>query len=144
MKLSENFSLEEFCFSLTANEKKIANVATPEIIESLKFTAAGLERIRKALGDRPIRVTSAFRCEELNRAVGGVKTSQHVRGEAADFVCPAFGTPKEIVFALSHALPELGIDQIICEGTWVHVSFTKNPRHVVLTLTKKGFVKGAV
>ncbi len=144
MKLSPNFSLAELTFSTTAVFEKIDNTPPPEVIERLKLTAVGLERIREALGGRAMRVTSGYRCEALNAKVKGVATSQHVRGEAADFICPAFGTPKQIVFALSHAVQELGIDQIIAEGTWVHVSFTPKPRGHVLTKVGNGFVKGVV
>ncbi len=144
MKLSPHFTLNEFTFSSTALAEKIDNTPTEEVIERLKLTAVGLERIRCALGERAIKITSGFRCLELNQKIGGVKTSQHVRGEAVDFVCPSFGTPKEIVFALSEAVVELQIDQIIAEGTWVHVSFTPKPRGIVLTKIKGGFAKGVV
>jgi zinc D-Ala-D-Ala carboxypeptidase len=144
MKLSPHFSLAEFVFSSTALAEKIDNTPPTEVIERLKLTAVGLERIRSALGDRSIKITSGYRSPELNQKIGGVKTSQHLRGEAVDFVCPSFGTPKEIVFALSEAVVELQIDQIIHEGTWVHVSFTPKPRGMVLSKIKGGFAKGVV
>lgn len=144
MKLSPNFLLSEFTFSSTASFEGIDNTPTEDVIERLKLTAVGMERIRSALGDRSIRITSGYRSPELNAHVKGVKTSQHVRGEACDFVCPSFGSPKQIVFALAEAVKELGIDQIIQEGNWVHVSFTPNPRAMVLTKVGNGFVKGVV
>lgn len=142
MKLSANFSLSEFTYSATAIERKISNAPPADVIERLRYTAEGLEKIRDLLGGKPIRITSAYRCDELNRAVGGAKNSQHVKGEAADFTCPAFGTPKQILTAIAPKVRELGIDQIICEGTWVHVSFKPNPRGLVMSFVGGKFVKG--
>lgn len=133
MKLSANFDLKEFVYSATAVRRGIDNTPpTDAILEALKRTAAGLELIRTSLGGHPIKVTSGYRCPALNKAVGGAVASQHLKGEACDFVCPGFGTPLDIVKHLAEKLPELGIDQIIEEGTWVHVSFAQSPRHEVL------------
>jgi hypothetical protein len=92
-----------------------------------------MDGVREFLGF-PITVKSAFRCDKLNLAVGGVHGSQHTRAEAVDFTCPAFGTPTEIVAALMPHLERLGIDQLILEPGWVHVSFADSPRHEVLRM----------
>lgn len=141
--MSEHFRDADFYESDTAKAKKIDNTPADDIKKQLLFTMAGLERVRAAL-DFPIKVTSGYRCPALNEAVGGSKNSQHMRGEAVDFVCPAFGSPKQICEFLNQYLGMLGIDQLIQEGTWVHVSFTLTPRREVLTKKPDGSYSAGV
>lgn len=129
-QLTDHFSLEELTFSSTAQRMGIDNTPTPDIVERLRFTAAGLEKIRALLG-QPMRIDSGYRCPRLNGAVGGVGHSAHMDGDAADFVCPAFGTPLEVARAI--AASPIQFDQLIQEGTWVHVSFAPAMRRQVLT-----------
>jgi hypothetical protein len=142
MSLTKHFSLSEFISSETALKREIDNSPPADIQKQLQLTAAGLERVRACLGDRPIKINSGYRCHALNAAVGGAKNSQHVRGEAVDFVCPDFGSPLEICYALQPNIKMLGIDQLIMEGTWVHVSFTLSPRYEILTMLKGQYLKG--
>ena len=130
MQLTEHFSLAELTFSSTAERKGINNTPSPQIVEHLRVLATGLENVRGLLG-HSMRVDSGFRCTELNAAVGGAKTSAHMLGYAADFVCPGFGNPLEIVRAISSS--DLVFDQCIQEGTWVHISFDPKFRRDVLT-----------
>jgi len=129
-KLTEHFTLQEMCFSSTATRLGIDNTPTAEVVAHLRVLAQGLERVRALLG-RPMRIDSGYRCDALNTAVKGSKTSAHMRGYAADFVCPGYGNPLRIV----HAVAQSGIafDQCIMEGTWVHVSFDPRLRKEVLT-----------
>jgi hypothetical protein len=90
----------------------------------------------------PVLVNSWYRSPQVNWNVGGSKTSQHVKGEAVDFRCPGFGTPLEVCRFLSEHLAELGIDQLIYEVTWVHVSFSARPRHQALTYCRGKYLKG--
>ena len=83
MKLTEHFTLEELTNSPTANRLHIDNFPSDKIISSLMELSELLEKIRN-IYNKPIVVTSGYRCEKLNKAVGGVKTSQHMKGEAAD------------------------------------------------------------
>ena len=83
MKLTEHFTLEELTNSPTANRLHIDNFPSDTIISSLMELLELLEKIRN-IYSKPIVVTSGYRCEKLNKAVGGVKTSQHMKGEAAD------------------------------------------------------------
>lgn len=117
MKLSENFELKEFTASDTATRKGIANdpgVSEVKAIENLAVKL--LQPLRKAYGKRMV-INSGYRCPELNKAVGGVPTSQHVKGEAADVACthPAY---------LVECLKKLGLDfdQCIQYSTFVHLS----------------------
>jgi len=132
MMLSEHFSLEEMTLSQTAVRKAIDNTPSQEVIESLKVTAIGLDRIRSLL-NYPIRVSSGYRSVKLNTAIGGVPTSQHCKGEAVDFTCPEFGTPLEVCQEIVAHATEIGFDQLIQEGQWTHVSFSEQHRNSVLT-----------
>ena len=100
-KLSEHFTLEELTFSATAQRKQIDNKPPAEVLENMKRLAAGLEEVRAALGNKPMRINSGYRSPKLNRAVGGARLSAHMAGYAADFVCPDFGSPLKIVKALA-------------------------------------------
>lgn len=133
--LSPHFTLAE----MTATSHG-PNVPPPEAVEHLQVTAAGMEQIRGLLGDRPIHVNSGYRSSAVNAAVGGVATSAHLTGYACDFVCPGFGTPLEICHVL--ATSPLKFDQLIQEGTWVHVSFAPTMRQEVLTKDGGGYAQG--
>lgn len=130
--LTPHFTLEE----MTATSHG-PNAPPPEVVTILgTVTASGMEQVRSLLGDRPIHVNSGYRCPAVNAAVGGVPTSAHLTGYACDFVCPGFGTPLEICDTLSTA--PLKWDQIIQEGTWVHISFAPTMRQEVLTKDAHG------
>ena len=131
MNLTEHFSLEELTRSDVAQRRGIDNHAGLEIITHLTQLAIGLEKIRKELGDKALHISSGYRCPDLNRAVGGAKLSAHMDGYAADFTCPDFGAPVEIVRAL--AKTSIPFDKLIQEGTWVHVSFHPDARRQIYT-----------
>src|SRR5574343_987821 len=79
-----NFTIQELTASTTAAAKKINNDTTPEEAENLKLLVDKvLDPLRDAYG-KPIRVNSGYRSPALNAAVKGSKTSQHVKGQAAD------------------------------------------------------------
>lgn len=130
MNLTDHFTLEELCLSSTAERQGIDNTPDSGIVENLKVLARGLETVRALLG-RPMHIDSGYRCAALNAAVKGAKDSAHVKGYAADFICPGFGNPLEIVHAISSSA--LAFDQCIQEGTWVHLSFDPKARKEVLT-----------
>ena len=117
MQLSQNFTLERFVFSSTAERRGIDNTAPDDVVANLKVLANYLEQVQSSLGHE-IHFNDVYRCNELNMIVGGSPTSDHVHGLAADFTCPSFGTPREVI----HRIVEAGIpfDQLIYEGTWVH------------------------
>ncbi len=129
MKLTDNFSLEEFTQSDIALRLGIKNIASPNIMGNLKTLAEGLEQVRKVLG-YPLFINSGYRSPELNKAVGGASTSAHVQGYATDFTCRKFGTPDEIVKVLEKS--GIKYDQIIAEGTWTHISFDPKMRQETL------------
>ena len=136
MKLSEHFTLDELTFSQTAVRHNINNNPSSSVRNNLKTLADNLEKIRTLLG-HPLRISSGFRCMELNRKIGGSVNSSHMDGLAADFTCERFGKPIDIVKALFKS--GIKVDQVICEGTWVHVSFDPKMRQQFLTAT---FING--
>ena len=86
MQLTPNFSLEQLIHSETAERERIDNTPAPEIVKNLRLLAQGLEQVRTLIGF-PLDISSGYRCPRLNSRVGGAKTSQHTRGQAADFTC---------------------------------------------------------
>lgn len=142
MRLSPHFDLSEFVVSQTAQRRGIDNTPTPEIVENLKRTALLLEKVRAILG-RPIIITSGYRCDALNLAVGGVPgRSSHVTGQAADFICPGYGPPSAVCRAIADT--PIPFDQLIREfddgngGGWTHISWADNPRRQLLTIDGSG------
>lgn len=131
MKLTEHFNLDEFTASETALRRGIDNTPGPAITEKLRMLAATLEQVRSLLGNNSIRISSGFRCLELNRAIGSGDLSAHTLGYAVDFTCPGFGTPKEVANKIAES--PIKFDQLIYEGTWVHLSIDPRNRREVLT-----------
>ncbi len=120
MRLSKHFTLDEFTFSQTAIRQGLDNTPDESHIEHMRALCLNvLEPLRTLIG-KPIQITSGYRSPKVNAAIGGSKHSQHIVGKAADIVCPAIGT-----LALFKALVRSGLpyDQLIFEGTWVHVSY---------------------
>ncbi len=130
MNLTEHFTLQEMTFSSTAERRGIHNEPDSIAAANLTATAMGLEQVRALLG-APLHIDSGYRCPALNKAVGGAWNSAHLRGCAADFTCASFGTPQQIVEAIASS--PIAFDQLIQEGTWVHIAFDPNPRREVLT-----------
>lgn len=121
-----NFTIQELTTSMTATAKKINNDPTPEISENLKQLINNvLDPLRDAYG-KPIRVDSGYRSPALNAAVKGSKTSQHVKGQAADITGGNKDENKKL-FELAQEL-NLPYCQLIDEKnfSWVHISYDKN------------------
>lgn len=129
MNLTEHFTLDEMLDSQTATRLGFDEQFSPpeSIKENLKSLCEVLEQVRGAAsfhidGNAPILISSGYRCERLNLAIGGVSTSQHCKGQAADIKCP-----KLTVEALYQLIKQSGIlyDQCIQEfDRWVHISYT--------------------
>jgi zinc D-Ala-D-Ala carboxypeptidase len=137
VNLSPHFTLAEFTHSQTAARLGLDNDPPIEIVAALKRTAQGLEAVRVRLGGVPIIISSGYRSPAVNRAVGGSERSQHMRGEAADFTAPRFGTPRQIVDALADS--DVPFDQCILEhNAWCHISFSDKPRRQALIIDRTG------
>jgi hypothetical protein len=136
MQLTEHFSLEELIASEFAARQGIDNTPADGLLANLRALAGGLERVRTALGGKPIHVNSGYRCSALNTAIGGAGNSMHIQGLAADILCPQFGQPLAVCRAIVAA--GLETDQIIHEfGRWCHVAFAApgtQARRALLTI----------
>lgn len=116
--ISKNFSFSEFERSETAERKGIVNViATARVRDSIQALVVNvLQPLRTALGVE-MPVNSGYRCPELNEAVGGVPTSQHLTGEAADIA-----TPMPLRMARKAVEMGLPFDQMGIYNTFMHIS----------------------
>ena len=128
MKLSQNFSLRELTKSQTAERKGISNEPTEEHIENLKLLCTKiLQPIRDEWG--VVSISSGYRSPELCEALGSKSTSQHARGQAADFEC--YGTDNNKLF--NWAIENVPFDQAILEfytgdpdSGWLHMSYNED------------------
>lgn len=126
MKLSKFISFEEALKSQTAERKGIKNIPDTEQTENMKYVAKNVfDKVREAMGV-PLIVSSFFRSPELNKAIGGSKTSQHIKGEAIDIDHPSLN--KKV---FNYIQKNLQFDQLIWEfgdstaPAWVHVSLKR-------------------
>lgn len=137
MQLTEHFSLEELThtdhreFDNTPNDAELAN---------LRRLAEFLEEVKYLLYDKPIMINSAFRCKQVNDAVGSKDSSQHRVGCAADIRVPGM-TPDQVVKAVINS--SLPFDQVIREfDRWTHISIPNDPdgkpRRQALIIDKQG------
>lgn len=118
----KHFTIEEMTESSTAKAKDIDNTPSQEILAKLqKLIEAILDPLREWYG-KPIKVNSGYRCEALNEAIGGSKTSQHCLGEAADITA---GSKEENEKLFNYIKDNLPFDQLINESdfSWIHVSY---------------------
>ena len=126
------FTIQELCKSTTADQYKIDNTPSQDVINNLvQLVDNILDPLREEWG-KPIVVTSGYRSPKLNSKVGGSKTSQHVLGQATDI---QVGSPKQNkeLFNLIQEM-KLPFDQLIDEYdySWVHVSFGPKNRRQIL------------
>ena len=144
MKLTEHFRLGEFTRSASAKAHDIDN-SVPDVETAMRLAALCvciLEPLREHVG-HPIRISSGYRCPELNAIVHGSATSQHMTGEAADIRVPDSATGmKWFTWMMEH----LKYDQLIKERAtkssksfWIHVSLKahgQQRQHVICNLIK--------
>ena len=137
MNLTPNFTLEELTHT---DHREFDNIPNEKELANLQRLAEFLEQVKEVLGGKPILVNSAFRCAEVNKAVGSSDKSQHRLGCAADIRVPGM-TPDEVVRAIIEA--GLPYDQVIREfDRWTHVSIPNTevtrPREMALIIDKSG------
>jgi len=136
-QLSEHFSLEELTHT---DHREFDNTPNADEIANLTRLASFLEQVKTVLGNKPVMINSAFRCKQVNDAVGSKDTSQHRIGCAADLRIPGM-TPDEVVKAIMAS--GIGYDQIIREfDRWTHISVPNHPedkpRQQALIIDKAG------
>lgn len=136
-KLSPHFMLYEFTRSGAAIDAEIENKPEEKHIEALTALCENiLEPLRGQFG--PIIISSGFRSQAVNRLVGGVPSSQHLKGEAADIVT---GNKDRAISMFRFIKRNLNFDQLILEPIgsenprWIHVSYTtkRKNRHQIVT-----------
>lgn len=123
----KHFTIKELTRSTTAQLRGIDNTPSQQVINNLTALVDNiLDPLREAWG-KPIHVNSGYRCQALNKAVGGVPASQHLKGEAADITAGSKQANRQL-YSLLRSL-ELPVDQAINEHdfSWIHVSYS--PRH---------------
>lgn len=128
MELSKSFDLGEMTASETAMRKGINNDPPEEVVRNLsELCIKLLEPINDVV---PIRISSGYRSVPLNTAIGGSATSVHCQGLAADFspLDPKKVSRKQLLQKILEL--KLSYDQIIYEGTWIHIGL-RSPRGTV-------------
>jgi len=95
MKLTENFSLHEF-------ECKCGCKMPDKVFNNIKIVASNLQELRNTI-DKPIKLTNAYRCQEHNAKVGGVPSSQHIKGLAADIQVKNL-KPSDVADVIEHEM----------------------------------------
>ena len=142
-QISKSFMLEEFTRSDTAKAKGIVNaIGQTEVVNLCALVHQVLQPLRDAMGHQ-VKIGSGYRCPRLNAAVGGVKNSQHMTGEAADLCIDGDMAKGKRWFEWIRTHCEF--DQLIWEHNskgnyWVHVSYRadgKNRKQVINNLLKK-------
>jgi hypothetical protein len=136
MKLSKHVTIEEFCYSPTAIKKGIQNtMGLIAIDKGISLCENVFEPLRKHL-NVPIKISSGFRCDQLNKLIGGANGSQHTKGEAFDLEL----TDRKL---FDWIIKNLEFDQAIYEfgndshANWFHISYRKgNNRKQVLRAIK--------
>ena len=135
MRLSKNFTYEEFIRSSTAERMGIDNrpktkEEEKKVIENLRnLCLEVLQPLRDYVG-APVHINSGYRCKALNLAVGGVKNSQHSRGEAADI---RIAPPKQGREWAAWIEDNCRFDHVLLErnkngGVWLHVSCKRDEK----------------
>ena len=143
VRLSKNFTLQEFIKSQTATRRGLDNTPSPIHLQNAKMLFAHVvQPVRDNFGVTVIN--SGYRGPELNEAVGGSSKSQHCKGEAVDIECP--GTPN---YDVANWIKEnIEFDQLILEfytpgipdSGWVHVSYKHdaNRKHILTAMKENG------
>ena len=142
--MTPHFSLAEFTQSDTAARLGIDNTLPDELYDNALKTCEMLERIRFHL-NAPVVVTSGYRCEALNKAIGSKPGSDHTLALAADIKAPKAGSPSKVAKELAAVIDVLGIGQLILEfGSWCHVSVARPDKAInrIITIDKSGVRAG--
>ena len=142
--VTQHFTWNETQVTSTGLSNVPATIAHEQAILN---TATNMEIVRAILNRLPIKINSWYRSPAVNKAVGGVETSEHSLGQAVDFTCNRFGSPFQISVELSKFSHILNYNQLIYEGTWVHISFPPEGvrgKREVLTMKNGKYLKGLI
>lgn len=126
IRITDNFTLEEFLRSSVADRLGISQTEPPYevVVNVTKLCVGVLQPLRSHFGE-PVIISSGYRCPDVNKAVGGVYNSQHMKGQAADIYLGG-DTEKETDY-FRWIRNNLDFDQLILEGneqtSWLHVAY---------------------
>ena len=144
IKLSPHFKLSEFTRSLTATARGIDNTPTLTSVSNLQYLCEKVLEPLRSHFNCPIVINSGYRCLQLNKAVGGVSTSNHLSGYAADIKVPSNKVGEEWFNWMQKNLPDF--DELIMERNtptsktfWIHVAIRQggtNRKKVIKNLIK--------
>lgn len=125
MKLTDHFTLEEMTVSEYSARNGIKNTPSDTATQNLILLCQKVLEPLRLTVQKPIIITCGYRSKKVNAAIGGSSTSQHMKGQAADFI--VIGMTLEEVFNI--VAGQLPFDQLIQEsGQWVHVSYKEPMR----------------
>lgn len=136
MQISKHFSFREFEHSDTAEKAGIKNViSTSEIRDNITALVLNILQPLRNQWSKPMKINSGYRSPQLNKLVGGVPTSQHTKGEAADIKTGNEATSFELAsLALKMNLP---YDQMILYPTFVHFSHKRGKNRKQILYNRK-------
>lgn len=118
-----NFKISELIYSETAVKNNINNMPDINSLDNLLNLIYYCLQPARELLNAPMTITSGFRNPLVNRLVGGVNSSQHLYGQAADFIIKGM-TPNQIISIIKTS--KIEFDQLINEyDKWVHISYNK-------------------
>jgi hypothetical protein len=126
MRLTHNFTLDEFLVSATAARMGRTIEDPPdEVVASLKLLCVEVLQPLREEVKKPLVIISGYRPRWLNTAVGGSRNSSHIKGEAADFYVPGMKLMRVAqLIADMELLGKLDFDQLIYEfDSWIHISY---------------------
>jgi zinc D-Ala-D-Ala carboxypeptidase len=129
--MTPNFALEEFTRTSTGLKNEPSESAKVRLLR----LANVMEVVREICGDKPISISSGYRSAEVNKAVGGSKTSAHLRGDAVDFMVKGLSAKQTCQMIMDYGV-KIKFDQLIEEyhkgAEWVHLGLSDNPRQEYL------------
>ena len=135
-RISEHISYNEATKSQTAVRLGIENMPDTQAFQKMQLVAQMIFEPLRTWHGKPIGISSFFRCQELNKAIGGAAKSQHVTGEAIDIDADICDNGITNIDIFNYIAVNLDFDQLIAEGDnpdgtygWVHVSYRTTPEN---------------
>lgn len=147
MMLSKNFSFDELTVTSHSDLQKSNRVSANSFLKQLKYTAGALEEIRELIGE-PMVITSGFRMNVLNKAVGGSATSKHTVGLCADFKPSEMSVKEAFKIIADNKDKTPSLRKAIIEGVrgkeWIHIqakTLASEPTEYYATSDGKSYTK---